>query len=124
MKTILVSLFAFLFTQTLLAQDNIILRNGEEIKAKVQEVGLSEIKYKKLDNLTGPVYTVLKSDVFTINYENGTKEVFGNAEDAHAVAPSPKVREERRRPAREPRREYQQDHKSATKKITFKHSTQ
>ena len=117
MKTITISLFALLFTQILLAQDKIILRNGEEIKAKVQEVGLSEIKYKKLDNLGGPVYTVLKSDVFTINYENGTKEVFGSAEDAHTVAPAPKVREERRRSAREPRKNYQQDHKSATKKI-------
>jgi len=56
------------------------MRNGEEIKAKVQEVGISEIKYKKVDNLTGPLYTVLKSEVFIIKYENGTKEVFGSAE--------------------------------------------
>ncbi len=99
---------------TLLAQDNIILRNGEEVKAKVQEVGISEIKYKKFDNLTGPLYTVLKSDVFIIKYENGSKEVFGNAEDA----PTQKVHEEKRKalPATG-NNEYKQDRKAAIKKI-------
>jgi hypothetical protein len=128
MKPIFLSLLALLFTNALLAQDNIVLRNGEEIKAKVQEVGTTEIKYWKADNLNGPLYVVLKSDVFIIKYENGTKEVFGSAEDAHAAPPKPeindeaefrdrRVREDRRRPARQPRTHYQNDQKAATKKI-------
>ena len=77
MKKIIICLLALTaFANVLLAQDNIILRTGEEIKAKVQEVGLADIKYKKTDNPTGPLYTILKSDVFMIKYENGTKDVF------------------------------------------------
>jgi hypothetical protein len=61
---------------TVFAQDVITLKNGDEIKAKVQEVGLSDVKYKKYDNLTGPLYTLLKSEIFMIKYENGDKDVF------------------------------------------------
>ncbi|WP_343631958.1 hypothetical protein [Fluviicola sp.] len=57
------------------SQDNIILKTGEEIPAKVLEIGTSEIKYKKTSNLEGPTYSVSKADVFMIKYENGTKEV-------------------------------------------------
>ncbi len=58
------------------AQDNIILRNGDEIPAKVLEVGRQELKYRKLSNPDGPVYTAPLSDVFLIKYANGTKDVF------------------------------------------------
>ena len=57
------------------AQDVITLRNGDEIKARVTEITPSEIKYKRFENLDGPTVTVSKSDVFAINYENGTREV-------------------------------------------------
>lgn len=59
-------------------QDVITLRNGEDVIGKVREVGASEIKYNKLDNLTGPVYVLNKAEVFMVKYENGTKDVFGN----------------------------------------------
>lgn len=58
------------------AQDIITLKNGEEISAKVTEIELNLIKYRRFDNQTGPVYTVNKTDVFMIKYENGTKDVF------------------------------------------------
>ena len=57
------------------AQDVITLKSGEEIKAKVTEISASEIKYKRFDNLNGPVIVIPKSSVFAINYENGTREV-------------------------------------------------
>ena len=57
-------------------QDNIILKNGEEISAKVLRINTDNIEYKKLSNSQGPTYTVDKSDVFMIKYENGEKEVF------------------------------------------------
>jgi hypothetical protein len=40
------------------------------------EIGTSEVKYKKVDNLTGPVFSILKSGLFMIRYENGSKEDF------------------------------------------------
>lgn len=58
------------------AQDVITKKNGDEIQAKITEVGQNEIKYKRFDNLDGPVYTIGKSDVFMVKYQNGTKDVF------------------------------------------------
>jgi hypothetical protein len=60
--------------------DEIILKNGEVISAKVTDVGVDEIKYKKCDNPTGPNYSILKSEVFMIKYANGTKDVFNKIE--------------------------------------------
>lgn len=60
--------------------DVIILRNGEEISCKVNEIGLSEIKYKKCNNVNGPTISVKKDDVFIIKYANGTKDVFSKTE--------------------------------------------
>jgi len=71
---------------TLNAQDIIIKENGEEIKAKVTEVGTNEIKYKKHGNESGPTYTISKSEVFLVKYANGTKEVI---EQQVAPAPAP-----------------------------------
>ena len=54
------------------------MRSGETILVKVIEVGTSEVKYKKLDNLNGPVFSMLKSDLLMIKYENGTKDDFSS----------------------------------------------
>jgi hypothetical protein len=56
--------------------DIIILKTGDEIKAKVLEVGQTEIKYKMCNNFDGPTYSELKSKIFMIQYANGTKDVF------------------------------------------------
>ena len=57
------------------AQDMLILHSGDIIESKVEEIQLDVIKYKKSSNLTGPTYTIKKSEVFIIKYENGTKDV-------------------------------------------------
>jgi hypothetical protein len=54
-----------------------VTNNGDEIKAKVEEVQNTEIKYRKYDNLPGLSYTMNKSDIFMVKYENGSKDVFG-----------------------------------------------
>jgi hypothetical protein len=76
MKKIFLFIVAVLMFNGLSAQDLILKKNGDEINAKVQEIGVTEIKYKKSDNLNGPVYTLLKSEVFMVKFENGTKEIF------------------------------------------------
>ena len=58
------------------AQDIITLRNGNDIQALVQEIGIDDVKYKRWDNQTGPNYTLKKSEIFMIKYANGDKEVF------------------------------------------------
>lgn len=55
--------------------DIILLKNGDDIKAKVLEISPIEIKYKKCLSPDGPLYIVKKLDVFMIKYSNGTKEV-------------------------------------------------
>lgn len=76
-------LFAFfLFTSTLLlsadafSQDVIILKDGRIIHAKVLEVDLTVIKYKKASYLEGPLYSILRSEVYAIAYENQSSDYF------------------------------------------------
>lgn len=58
------------------AQDVIICRNGDEITSKVLKVSRTEIEYKRWSNQDGPSYTLDKSEVFMIKYQNGEKDVF------------------------------------------------
>lgn len=58
--------------------DQIVLRNGDVIEAKVKEVGVTEIKYKKCDRQDGPDYTISKRDVLSIKYSNGEVERFNS----------------------------------------------
>lgn len=62
--------------------DVIILTNGDEILAKVLEVGSFEVKYLKCDNLTGPSFTLRKSTVFMIKHPNGTKTLINDPSEA------------------------------------------
>ena len=61
--------------------DLITFKNGDEVNCKVIEIGDYEIKYKRCDNLEGPLITVKKSDVFMVKYANGTKELFNNVKE-------------------------------------------
>ena len=79
MKRKLFLMLAFVFAVcTSNAQDIITKVDGEEIQAVITEVGTSDIKYKKFDNQNGPAYTMLKSEIFMIKYQNGEKEMFDN----------------------------------------------
>ena len=85
MKTNLFILL-FLVVNFCYAQDVIVLKNGDEINAIVQEVGTEEVKYKKYGTDV-PVYKVLIEDIFMIKYENGTKDVFDPAENETKIEP-------------------------------------
>lgn len=58
--------------------DNIILKDGSEIASIIEEIRSNEIAYKKCNYTTGPLYIVLKNEVFMIKYKNGTSEVINN----------------------------------------------
>jgi len=74
----------FFITSSCYSQDLIILRNGDMIKSKVLQVSVSQVKYKKWDNLKGPIYTEPKPNVFMIKYQNGTTDVFKSQEPANS----------------------------------------
>ena len=68
-------LFALVFCNSVFSQDDIIMLNNDVIKAKVEEVGVDVIKYRKADNMDGPTYDMRKADVYMIVYANGTRDV-------------------------------------------------
>jgi len=61
------------------ALDLIILRDGNVIEAKVMEISPTEIRYRRADNLNGPLRVIPVASVLSIRYENGTVEQFGGA---------------------------------------------
>jgi len=78
MKYILLFILSTCSLNIIKAQDTLSMRSGENILVKVIEVGTTEVKYKKLDNLNGPIFSILKSDLLIVKYENGTKDDFSS----------------------------------------------
>lgn len=76
MKSVSLLFSILLFPLLLVAQDILVFRNGDEVKAKVEEIGPTEVSYKKFDNLNGVLYKVLKAELFMVKFENGSREVF------------------------------------------------
>ena len=70
-----------LFSFIAYSQDLITTKKGEDIQTKVLEINTTEVKYKKADNLEGPIYTILKSDILIIRYANGTKDIFNEEKE-------------------------------------------
>jgi hypothetical protein len=101
MKTpILISALIFMTSIFSHAQDLLILKTGEDINAKIVEVGSQEVKYKKFENIDGPTYTISKDKIFMIKYQNGTKETFDNesgntATEQKPVLKSPPVQQQK-----------------------------
>ena len=54
-------------------------RKGDS--GKVLKVNDSEMEYKRWDNPDGPVYTLPAEEVFTITYQNGTKDLISQFDD-------------------------------------------
>ena len=76
-KTLFTTILALLFT-TIYAQDIIVKKDGSTIMSKVLEVQTDIIKYKKWSNQSGPTYSIKITDIFSINYQNGEKDVFNS----------------------------------------------
>ena len=83
-KTLLISLTTLFCISICFSQDIITTKTGDDILAKISEIGPAEIKYKKFDNLDGPMYTMLKSEILMIRYENGTNDVFKDEQTSNA----------------------------------------
>lgn len=81
MKAIFI--FILCFVQLYLnAQDTIYKRTGDVIPAKIVEIGIKEISYKRADLLDGPLYIISKNDVFKIKYATGTIEKYDIVKEA------------------------------------------
>jgi hypothetical protein len=77
MKKIILTTLTVIFTLGIcFSQDVITKKSGEDIQAKISEITTTQIKYNRFDNLKGPIYSIDKSEVLMIRYENGTKDIF------------------------------------------------
>jgi len=74
-KTMLMGLLMLSMSLALKAQDIIVKRDGSDIKAKVEEISATDIKYRQWDHLSGPLYTISKAEVLRIYYADGHSEV-------------------------------------------------
>ena len=74
----LIAFFMLGVAQVVSAQDVIVKKDGSTILSKVLEINTADVKYKKFSNQNGPTYTINKSDILAINYENGDKDTFEN----------------------------------------------
>jgi len=76
-KFLVLSFFAcILASVSANAQDVIVKTDNSTILSKVEEISAESIKYRKWDNLDGPIYVLNISEVISINYSNGTMETF------------------------------------------------
>jgi hypothetical protein len=61
-KTTFILIALIFFELNVNAQDVILTTKTEIIKAKVTEIETTLIKYRKFENIDGPIYSILKED--------------------------------------------------------------
>lgn len=66
----------FVFCVNMFSQDTIKFVNKQIVAAKVDEIGTTEVKYHRYDNLNGPVYFAKKDNIAWIKYSNGQVDSF------------------------------------------------
>lgn len=54
--------------------DILLLQNADELAVRIFEIDEQTIKYKRCDNMDGPIYSIKKNKVAMITYANGIKE--------------------------------------------------
>lgn len=60
-----------LLTLPIAAEDIIVTNKAQKIDAKILEVSTSEIRYKEVDNLDGPIFVLRADEINSIIYANG-----------------------------------------------------
>jgi len=64
------------------------MRSGEQIRATVVEISTTELRYRFFEQPTGPVRIAPLSAVFSIDYEDGKREVFGQPTETNQPQPA------------------------------------
>ena len=76
MKQIIFIVLLWMSCTFIFAQDIIVTKQSEKIEAKITDVEQDCIKYKKFNYQEGPTYTIKKSEIASIIYQNGDVETF------------------------------------------------
>ena len=73
------------------AQDLLILKSGKELKVNIIEETSVIVKYREFENPTGPLFSIGKDKVASIQYKKGSKEVQQNqAKEKENIVPGGK----------------------------------
>ncbi|MDR0796751.1 MAG: hypothetical protein LBE79_12015 [Tannerella sp.] len=75
-RQFLLSVCFIAFACASFSQDLIVTKDSKKIEAKVTEINVDNVKYKVFTNQDGPVYTLPKSSIQTIVFQNGQVETF------------------------------------------------
>lgn len=75
MKRLFLVLASMASIASVIAQDVIVKRDGEEIQCRILEVSSNKVKFKQWKNQNGPTFVEKKADILMLKYENGQKEV-------------------------------------------------
>ena len=78
LRGLFVSLILLCSTGTAMAQDVIVKKDQSTVMSKVLEITSTEIKYKKWSNQDGPTYSISRTEVVSINYQNGNVDKFAD----------------------------------------------
>ena len=75
MKVKLTFLF-ILYSTMVLAQDIVVTKDSQRLDVKIEEVSNEQIKYRKMNNLEGPLFIMPTNEIQTIIYANGDVQIF------------------------------------------------
>lgn len=85
MKSFLSLAALFLLPNSVNAEDYITYLNGDKIAVKVIEVNKGVVKYRKISNPDGPIYSESTKSISKINYENGSEDVWNHESYTHRI---------------------------------------
>ncbi len=88
MKKIILILFVVV-AKNVFSQDTIYKTNGEVIASKIEEINPTVIKFKKFSNISGPMYSESKSEIFRIKFANGVIDTINKAVEIKPQVISP-----------------------------------
>ncbi len=84
-KTFFIFVIVLIISTNGFSQDIITKYDSVKIEAKVIEIGLNSVKYKKFSNQDGPTYVISKSDIHDILYKNGERDIFNEEPKVYAA---------------------------------------
>jgi hypothetical protein len=68
-------MLSLLIAANVYSQDHITFRNNTKKAVIILEINPENIKYKDFDNQTGATYTILKSEIKSLRFQNGKEEI-------------------------------------------------
>ena len=74
--SIIFTFLVIIISQSIVAQDIIIKKDNSEIKCKIKEIGLDEIKYTLPEYSEDVTFAIDKDNVLKIIFENGKELTF------------------------------------------------